>query len=455
MYALCQTGKTIQMLEKEVGRKYLGDGSQNQYHDKPVWHNMPTLREFIAITLKINPKWWGKNRISDDFHKIVNMEINKLRKKDIICDWNGSKQFGIIRLVKYPENPIYVPVMSVTDVNSTSTKPTSSNVSQDLKQNFVSILTRGSKDNTYKFALARSLLDYCHENKSNSIQTHDIPYQYLSGQFLKYYWYQISKFKIKQDFHIKKTPMMVKIINDVFEKDPVINFVDLDPNKVKQAEEKILKKVFGHARSKTSHVVPKFQKLKIGNMAQENKLFYDYDDDLQVLSLKPQAFEFFQKNYFVLLKTVLLEWTKFLERVNTSLPMLVAKIEQDEQNTRNSLSKYRMMYLEHTDHCFYCCQKLEKSHIHVDHFIPWSYIFDDSAWNLVLTCPACNYKKSSALAQEEFMRDLIKRNQRYKDQINTLKHSLDILDTGKGWTIEIENHYTNCQNYGFGFVDLP
>ena len=29
-----------------------------------------------------------------------------------------------------------------------------------LKQNFISILSRGAKNNTYKFALARFLLDY-------------------------------------------------------------------------------------------------------------------------------------------------------------------------------------------------------------------------------------------------------------------------------------------------------
>ena len=455
MFALGQTGKTIDMLEEKANSKYIGDISQNQYRDKPIWHSIHDLREFIAIKLKINPKLWGKNRTSDDFHKIVYMEINKLRKKCVICDWNVSRKFGIIRLVKYPKKPVSDPTMSIDILYSQLTVPMSNDTSQEaLKQNFVSILTLGRKDNTYKFALARSLLDYC-KNKSNSRQTHDIPYQYFSSQFLKYYWYQISEFKIKQDFHTKKTPMMVQIINDIFKKDTVHDFTKLDPDKVKRAEEEILKKVFGHARLKRSYVVPTFQKLRVGNIAQENKLFYDYDDDRQMLYLKPQAFEFFRSNYSVLLNTVLLEWTKFLEKVNPSLPMIVSKTEQIEKRKRKTLGKYKRMYLEHTDHCFYCCQKLEKRYIDVDHFIPWSYIFNDDVWNLVLSCRECNCKKSSSLVQEEFKHELIDRNKIYESRIPSLKHSLNILDTGKGWATEIENHYTDCKDCGFGVINLP
>ena len=41
-------------------------------------------------------------------------------------------------------------------------------------------------------------------------------------------------------------------------------------------------------------------------------------------------FEFFKNNPRILSMAVLSEWAKFLERINKSLPMLVAKIEQDE-----------------------------------------------------------------------------------------------------------------------------
>ena len=87
--------------------------------------------------------------------------------------------------------------------------------------------------------------------------------------------------------------------------------------------------------------------------------------------------------------------------------------------------------------------------IHVDHFIPWSYIFEDSAWNLVLACQECNCKKSNSLAQPKFLNYLIERNSKYENQIPILKKSLAMLDSGRGWEPEIMRHYNSCKEYGF------
>ena len=72
--------------------------------------------------------------------------------------------------------------------------------------------------------------------------------------------------------------------------------------------------------------------------------------------------------------------------------MLAAKIDNEEAE-RYPLTKYRKVFLEYSDHCFYCNNSLKSNHIHVDHFIPWSYIFDNNVWNLVLACQECNLKR--------------------------------------------------------------
>ena len=48
---------------------------------------------------------------------------------------------------------------------------------------------------------------------------------------------------------------------------------------------------------------------------------------------------------------------------------------------------------------------------HVDHFIPWSYIQNDNLWNLVLSCQACNGKKSDKLASGKYLHKLLPRNE--------------------------------------------
>ncbi|HET7344391.1 MAG TPA: hypothetical protein VFJ05_00785, partial [Nitrososphaeraceae archaeon] len=45
------------------------------------------------------------------------------------------------------------------------------------------------------------------------------------------------------------------------------------------------------------------------------------------INLKPKAVKYFKQNYPLLLKSVTLEWAKFLEKINKGLPMLISKIE--------------------------------------------------------------------------------------------------------------------------------
>ena len=387
-----------------------------------------------------------------DFYNIIDQEISKLRKKKIIVDWNRPKRTGIIRL---------------TDTNQTFQKPTVSldkskksvlpdSVDQnDPKKIFVSILRNGRKDNTYKFALARALLEYCKETSYDENDAHRvIPYEYLADKFLKYYWHQECKFKIKQDFKIKSTPKVIQAIRDVFNDSVPADFDLVDEEQKSLAKRTILKTVFGNEKSKTSLVVPRFQKIVEGRYSNLTKVFYDYDDAAKKITLYPEAFRFFKDNNSLLSLAVLAEWAKFLEKINGSLPNLIAKIEQEDPQ-RRSLSKYRDAYLTHTNHCFYCGDRLETGYIHVDHFVPWSYIFADDAWNLVLACQDCNLKKSGSLPDPSWEGCLVDRNKKYRDQIPLLDHSIKLIDTRLGWKREIRNHYETCNEYGFNVIKMP
>ena len=59
---------------------------------------------------------------------------------------------------------------------------------------------------------------------------------------------------------------------------------------------------------------------------------------------------------------------------------------------RNDLSVYQeVLYREFQEkNCFYCGKKLNNK-IHVDHFIPWSFIKTDNLWNFVLACPQLTF----------------------------------------------------------------
>ena len=330
-----------------------------------------------------------------------------------------------------------------------------------LKQNFISIISKGAKSNTYKFALARFLLDFSLKFEPNFIKKKiendeniSVEYQDIAYSFLKYYWHQECRFRVRQNFDSEKPPSVISVIRDVFgEKYIPESFEKMPKEKKRQAQMEIKRRVFGKEKNKTSQVIPRFQNIRVGNASKRNQIFYDYDDEAAQLLIKPEALKFFHDNHTYLMKAVILEWSKFLEKINT-LPRLIAKIEKDESK-RSSIRKYVKIFNEFKS-CFYCNTSLDETEIEVDHFIPWSYIFEDEAWNLVLACKKCNRKKSDSLTNLDFCNELIKRNMSNHEKIESLRISLMRLhaDSNK-WEKEIKHHYSTCKEYGFNIVSLP
>lgn len=318
---------------------------------------------------------------------------------------------------------------------------------------FNSILTKGRKDNTYKFALARFLIEYSYsldteiENKIKINSYEKIEFSKIAKEFLRYYWHQICKYKIRQNYNIAKPPLIVQIIYDVFGKGYIPDsFKKMNPEKISKAEKIITKKCF-------QEVIPRFQNIPEGKNISSNKIFYEYDN--YSIFLRLEAISFFKENHSLLLKAVFLEWAKFLEKINIGLPRLISKIESEESK-RSNLTQYQIVLRKHFDKCFYCSNKLpqERTTIHVDHFIPWSYIFEDELWNLVLACAKCNIKKHSSLPQEDYILKLVKRNSEYSDKIEELRKSVKRLEVDHDQEFAIKKYYHNCLDYGFTKVIL-
>jgi len=332
---------------------------------------------------------------------------------------------------------------------------------KELKQNFLSILSRGAKSNTYKFALARFLLDHSIKFESDYIKNKVlknekelVSYQDIANSFLRYYWHQECRYRIRQNYDAEKPPSVISIIRKGFGENYIPeSFEKMHKNKIEKAQTEIKQRVFGKESNKTSQVIPRFQNIKSGNSTKRNQVFYDYDDEKARLEIKPEALKFFHDNHTFLMKSVILEWCRFLEKINT-LPRLIAKVESAEMK-RSSVRKYVKIFKDFKS-CFYCNKSLDEIEIHVDHFLPWSYIFEDEAWNLVLTCRRCNLRKSDSLTNLDFCNDLIKRNINHYREIESLRISLSKLGMNENkWEKEIKHHYTICKEYGFNVVNLP
>ena len=448
LQAMKIAGMTISEIELRRGRKYDGGSEQMKYRDKPVWHAREDIDIRVAEILLLDKNVViGKDKPDVEFQTRLSRQIIKLRKNKQLADWNISNRFRIHRLV--------VPIDKLLEITEQRAlekerarylkKDVPIDLEQKMMNGFVRIIRHGKKDTTYKFALARAMLDHCKKNKFNENIT--IQYKDLASLFLKYYWHQGLRFKIKQNFKSNE-PNMITIVREIFKDDKKKQFRKIDPVKKKKAIDLILEEVFGDPKKKKNVVIPAFHRVKGSSEA----IFYDYDEKLKCITLKPGVAQFFCKNYYVLLMTTIAGWAKFLEKANHSLPRLISKIERENER-RNPLGKFKEMYIGHTYKCFYCCTKLVDGKIEVDHFIPWTYMFDDDAWNLVLACKDCNRDKKDALPKIEFKNKLINRNRDYHGIIDGLGRSIEMLENSGNWKTEIEKHYELCKEHEFDMWD--
>lgn len=174
------------------------------------------------------------------------------------------------------------------------------------------------------------------------------------------------------------------------------------------------------------------KKYVIGALYEDtNGFLYGFDKKNEVLDFNPYALNFMRKHQKILISLTNYHFVKFIEKVNEDFQVynLIGKVENVTKRT--NLDKYFEILMNNDKHlCFYCGIKLKKesrSKVHIDHFIPWSFIQDDKIWNLVLSCSKCNLKKSDSLAPVTFLDKIIVRN-KYLLKNEVLKMNKDFLN---------------------------
>ena len=320
----------------------------------------------------------------------------------------------------------------------------------EFERHFLNIIGHSAKDNTYKFALARFLLDY-----SRTGGPPHVDFITIARYFLKYYWIQVCKLKMKHAPQAAKKPEIVKIIEKEFPKPyypQTFNEIKTEePEKIQRCVELIIKRCF-------HNVTWRFQRIKV-TRATEVLLFFNYKIDRVIhanrkyvdlaygINLNPEAIKFFRRRNTVLIKAVILEWSRFLEKLNIGLPKIIAKTE-GKSVSRRSLARYRRLLEPFFDNCFYCKKPLPVGRdTHVEHVIPFDYIAEDDIWNLTLACQQCNMRKLGALPPMEYIDKLIERNKDYREKIPLIEKSLARLDPVFEKTIK--NHYANAKSHGY------
>ncbi|WMC92330.1 HNH endonuclease signature motif containing protein [Kineothrix sp. MB12-C1] len=256
-----------------------------------------------------------------------------------------------------------------------------------------------SHDTSYKYGFFKSILDSLYNADENLVLTFD----QLFYKFTEIYWNLVLKYNLRQKAKTKdgRETSLERVLKEALNKQEIIADVSFEA-------------ISDEMKIKISHKVKmKCKENVVGALFGDSKhTLYSFSKKSEYIQLNPLVYAFMTKHKIILEKMNYFEWAKYLEKVNEKSSTRNLLNNLDTITFRSDLSVYRRILFEEFEErsCFYCGKELKYGDIHVDHFIPWSFIKDDSLWNLVLSCPQCNRKKSDKLTPELFVNHLIKRN---------------------------------------------
>lgn len=335
----------------------------------------------------------------------------------------------------------------------------------DFRDAFTSIISRrGRKNNTYKFAWARFLLDRSHDpggvprmfERAGAPGGREIPadgagrvtYAEIARYFFVYYWPLVCKTRLRQG-PASQPPRVTQAIEEEFDAGAYPQSVRQIIRRERASVDRCVEKI---SRVAFRQVVYRFQKIGGG----EDRMFYQYAagpadgsgnrriDRGGGILVNPAAARFLRENYAVLSGALTVEWLRAIESHNFGSPNLVDRLSGDygRRNQRRFLPVLEALGAS----CFYCCDDLGPGRCtHVDHVLPFDYMGDTELWNLVLACQRCNCEKLCSLPPRRFIDKLMGRNADHAGNA-AMAESLDRMarfERGVKW------HYDNAKRHGY------
>jgi len=269
------------------------------------------------------------------------------------------------------------------------------------------IIRGGQNSNSYKFALLRALSEIASRETRNP---GTITRERLAECFVAYYWDLTLKYHVRQGTNPDKDPRVMRRIRDLLNSGKISEKTSLQEFHKTEDYRTLVKQI---AREAFGHVIPRLHNVRGGQ--QKPRLYEEQKDGVRI---DDTTWDFLKSHSQVIAQLAIGGWVEFTEQY-TSAPRLFQKIQGANPN-RTALAPYRKFLVAYSSsRCFYC-DKDAGGNPHVDHVIPWSYMVEDKAWNLVLSCDQCNRDKWYYLPPEQpFLDNLIQRN-----------HALVVRDLG-------------------------
>ncbi len=300
-------------------------------------------------------------------------------------------------------------------------------------KDWLEIIEGMANDNTYKLAWGRSIIE-CVLTQSYREEKENIylSFSALSENILKYYWNQTFFFNLKQGPNKEKPPIILQITQEVIEKYKTQTNSNI-PVWYDQA-----RSVLFNDESYYQSIIKKLNKAisldvcwRFLNVSTKTYDIYKLDKSEKWISFHKDNLKVLEEYGFVLTQLLNYKWAQLLEKFNKA-PQITNKVNSSQNNEikRKNLSKFKDILLEEFPDKqpidFYTGKVLKENDISIDHVIPWSFIYSDDLWNLVITSKSYNSSKSNSVPSLDVINKLKDRNRVLVDKVNNdnLKNNL-------------------------------
>ena len=293
-----------------------------------------------------------------------------------------------------------------------------------------------SNDNTYKLAWGRAIVEICHFSHMKSDNDLIIYFDEISEQFLKYFWNQTYFFKLYQG-PAKSKPKIQQITEEM-----IVHYQGKSQSKLpvwfEQARPLLQEDIIYYRRMmrKISSAIKVDVCWRFSRVGKEVIPLYTIDTEKRQLMFTKSQVDYIRDYSFVLSQLLNYRWAQLLEKFNTS-PRIAMKVKgiTSEKIRRGNLNRFKNSLLKEFPDGqvkdFYSDELIDANDISIDHVIPWSFMYSDDIWNLVITSKGMNSSKSNRIVDEEVIKKLKNRNHSLLNVIDdshkkAMEESLDL-----------------------------
>ena len=304
-------------------------------------------------------------------------------------------------------------------------------------QDWLDILGEMNNTNTYKLAFGLGILECASSSRyeEDMFGMVKISLVDIADCMIRYYWNQCFFFKLKQQPG-NKVPLIYQYVDELIQR-----YIALSGSNLPVWSDRGLAVLirldydfFESRRKKAANVLPTDVAWRFKNVHDGIKEIYKFNKKFdKSLYFKKENIRLLQEYNDVLSRLFSYKWSQLLERWNES-PRLLSKVIGAGKSVikRHSLNEFKKPLFTQFGSGpildFYTHQTLNINEVSIDHVIPWSYLYSDDIWNLVVTSKSYNSKKSNATPEKKWIDSLKDRNNILLPLLKGTKYEEDLLE---------------------------